>query len=506
MEVTKDNRIKTIYKDNTSSSEEDDAYSTTENLKFSSSEMMGETRRKEPLHFGLDKKGSDEIPICKHTYEENDVPADDLRAEYLRWHHRLGHMSCQKMKILAMIGILPKKLASIENPPLCSSCMYGAMKRVPWKTSKHKKKGDVNNKMYPIKKPGDCVSVDQLESRDLGFVAQLKGKLKTNRYKAATVFVDQHSRKGYVFLQKSLTSEETLLAKNAFEAHARNCGIKIKHYHADNGRFADNSWKKDIDEKGQTISYCGVNAHYQNEIAEKRIRDLTERARKMLLHAKSRWPEAITVNLWPYALRAAQDQINLIPNNLHGESYEESFTGVQVSAKAKNFRTFGCPVYALNNNLQSGSKIGKWEPRARMGINLGFSPRHARNVSLVLSLETGLVSPQFHVRHDDLFESVRLGQHPQVKSNWQKLSGFHKYTNEVKLEPPISQSDVKLNVNHPNMPETTSLNDEDIQIGSPPDVIQETPQVRRSDRLKNVPRVDYDESKVAYSAYYDALH
>ena len=81
------------------------------NRKFAifNSEMMGETIRKQILHFGLDKKGSDEIPLCKITHEENDITADDLRAEYSRWHHRLGH------KILVMIEILPRKIASIEN-------------------------------------------------------------------------------------------------------------------------------------------------------------------------------------------------------------------------------------------------------------------------------------------------------------------------------------------------------------------------------------------------------
>jgi hypothetical protein len=38
----------------------------------------------------------------------------------------------------------------------------------------------------------------------------------------------------------------------------------------------------------QTISFCGVNAHFQNGIAEKIIRDIQEQARTMLLHAKSR--------------------------------------------------------------------------------------------------------------------------------------------------------------------------------------------------------------------------
>jgi hypothetical protein len=65
--------------------------------------------------------------------------------------------------------------------------------------------------------PGECVSVDQLESRQVGFVAQLKGRLPLGRYRVATIFVDHHSRLGYVHLQKDSTSKATLKAKHAFE-------------------------------------------------------------------------------------------------------------------------------------------------------------------------------------------------------------------------------------------------------------------------------------------------
>lgn len=80
-------------------------------------------------------------------------------------------------------------------------------------------------------------------------------------------------------------------------------GVRIMHYHTDNGRFAENKWLAHIAMNGQTISFCGVNAHFQNGLAEKRIRDVTELARSDMIHAKTRWPEAITANLWPYALR-----------------------------------------------------------------------------------------------------------------------------------------------------------------------------------------------------------
>ena len=68
--------------------------------------------------------------------------------------------------------------------------------------------------------------------------------------------------------------EEILKTKAAFEAYARSLGVRIRHYHADNGRFTDKDFKQAIQDAGQSISYCGVNVHFQNGRAEKRIRDL----------------------------------------------------------------------------------------------------------------------------------------------------------------------------------------------------------------------------------------
>ncbi len=48
----------------------------------------------------------------------------------------------------------------------------------------------------------------------------------------------------------------------------------------------------------------------------------------------------------------------------------------------------------------------KWEPRARMGIYVGWSPSHASNVALVLNPRTGNILPQFHVVFDDNFTIV----------------------------------------------------------------------------------------------------
>ena len=62
--------------------------------------------------------------------------------------------------------------------------------------------------------------------------------LTKDRYTCATVFVDHFSNARYVHLQRSTSVEHTLEAKRAFEHHARQNQVTIKHYHADNGTFA----------------------------------------------------------------------------------------------------------------------------------------------------------------------------------------------------------------------------------------------------------------------------
>lgn len=66
-------------------------------------------------------------------------------------------------------------------------------------------------------------------------------------------------------------------AKRAFERHCDGHGVKVLHDHADNGRFADLLFLRDIADQKKRITYCGVNAHFQKGVAEKRIRDLQER-------------------------------------------------------------------------------------------------------------------------------------------------------------------------------------------------------------------------------------
>ena len=226
--------------------------------------------RTDPLRTEFDLNGPTNEPEAKVDIDEEEhIPQKDS-ASLLWWHHRLGHLSPTKLRILAKMGIM------------CTSCLYGKATRRPWRS---KTRNSSRWKQEPLTKPGQCVSVDQLESTTPGLIAQLRGIPTKKRYRGATVFVDQFSGLSYIHLQKTLSGEETVSAKEAFERYARSHGVQVIHYHADNGIFADNKWRKACADNSQRLTFCGVNAHFQNGVAERRIRELQEQARTMLIHA-----------------------------------------------------------------------------------------------------------------------------------------------------------------------------------------------------------------------------
>lgn len=372
--------------------------------------------REDPVYFDFGDASLQEKP-----------PPDkiDLRQRELQQiHERLGHAPMHRLRAMAKHGILPKYLAEVPVP-ICASCQYGKQTRTPWRS---RSPAGSTSRLVKITQPGDCVSIDQLESPTPGFIGQIKGILTTKRYQAATVFVDHFSRLGYVYLQTSTNAEETLQAKQSFEAYCRSFGVTIRHYHADNGRFSETKFVADMESKQQTMTLCGVGAHFQNGIAEKRIRDLQENARTMMLHATARWPQAHSTSLWPYAVRYANDVLNSTPrHDTTNRSPLELFSPTYTRPKLKHFHTFGCPTYVLNAPLQNaGRQIGKWMSRARLGIYLGMSPKHARSVALILNPRTGHVSPQYHIKFDDDFKTIATDTRDPTHGIWRRLTGLLK--------------------------------------------------------------------------------
>ena len=254
------------------------------------------------------------------------------------------------------------------------------------------------------------VSIDQLESPVLGFVPIAKGQPTICKYRGASVFVDHASDFTYVHMHHHLTMDETIDAKYIFECLAEQHGVRIKHYHCDNGRFTDKAFVDNVQAAHQTITFCGVRAHHQNGVAERHIRDITENTCTSLLHAAHRWSKAIAANLWPQAIKHVVNVRNSLPRPGKTESPLSKFARMSIQPNLKDFHPFGCPVYVLQAPLQTRSPFPKWGERSRIGIFLCHSPHHASSVPLVLSTQTSLVSPQFHCVFDNNFDTVRKEQ------------------------------------------------------------------------------------------------
>ncbi len=136
----------------------------------------------------------------------------------------------------------------------------------------------------------------------------------------------------------------------------------------------------------------------------------------------ARWPKAVHVALWPYALHFAAYLHSTVPILEDSTLQLEKFSSTSVGFNMRHFHTFACPVFALHSNLAAGSRIPKWSPQARLGLNLGPSPYHALNINLVLHLSTGLVSPQYHREYNDFCETV---QYNKTRFDELQISNFN---------------------------------------------------------------------------------
>ena len=123
--------------------------------------------------------------------------------------------------------------------PTFSACLFAKATCLQWIRKRQKNWNEENTST----KPGDMISVDQLVSPTPGLIGKLTEILTRNRYKYATVFVDQYSGLGYVYLQKTATADENFQVKKYFEAYCKQHGLSsVRAYHADNGIFRSRKW------------------------------------------------------------------------------------------------------------------------------------------------------------------------------------------------------------------------------------------------------------------------
>ena len=114
------------------------------------------------------------------------------------------------------------------------------------------------------------------------------------------------------------------------------------------------------------------------------------------------------LTLWPYAFEHAVFLWNNLPGRTSGIAPLELFTGVSLASfdHLQHSHVWGCPAYVLDPKLQDGKKLPKWQACAHRGQYLGVSPDHSSTIGRILNLQSGFISPQYHVIYDDLISTV----------------------------------------------------------------------------------------------------
>jgi hypothetical protein len=193
-----------------------------------------------------DEEPSEVIQQGPHTFdpsplteegEDIQLAAANDQAELMCWHYQLGHMGFPKLNQLAFNGKILKKLVKVL-PPKCTECLFGVITKLPWQGKETK----ADHEVFIATKPGECVSVNQMPSTEMGFYVQLKGKFTKKHYKCVTVFVNHFSCLCFVHLQINNLLAETLATKFAFEQYVAKYRVKILHYHCNNWQFHDNAF------------------------------------------------------------------------------------------------------------------------------------------------------------------------------------------------------------------------------------------------------------------------
>jgi hypothetical protein len=124
-------------------------------------------------------------------------------------------------------------------------------------------------------------------------------------------------------------------------------GISIKEYHTNNGVHASKQLRSSCEASNQSLSFSGKGAKHQNGIMDRMIGTLTHHAQTMLLHATHLWPDIITEDLWPFALKLAVDLHNVTPI-ISSLSPDEIFSGTKCTRnQLLDFHPFGCPSFVL---------------------------------------------------------------------------------------------------------------------------------------------------------------
>jgi hypothetical protein len=151
-----------------------------------------------------------------------------------------------------------------------------------------------------------------------------------------------------------------------------------------------------------------------------------------------RWPAVIQETMWPFAIRHAVAFHNASIQKGAQHSPHYLFTGEDPPTQLHDFRVFGSPTYVLKKELQDGTKLNKWCERSWQGAYIGHSFCHSGSIPLIYNPQTTHILPQYHVIHDEFFQTVAASSSKTLDEHLDKLfptSAHWEYKDQYSDEP-----------------------------------------------------------------------
>ena len=146
----------------------------------------------------------------------------------------------------------------------------------------------------------------------------------------------------------------------------------------------------------------------------------------MMLYAINKWRGMVTLHLWLFGLQVANDILNSTPQQGLQHITHRNIHRSGSTTKAVVFPYFWLSYVHAQQQAPIARELPKWQMESRVGVYLGPSSNHSRSIGLVLSPTMGHVSHQFHVRHNNFFETVsdKAMSFKLPMPEWMKLSGL----------------------------------------------------------------------------------
>uniref|UniRef100_A0A6V7JW40 Integrase catalytic domain-containing protein n=1 Tax=Bracon brevicornis TaxID=1563983 RepID=A0A6V7JW40_9HYME len=392
---------------------------------------------------------------------------------YQLWHARLGHIGSSKfLQIKRNNNLYQSNLPNNINPieELCEACVYGKQACLPF--SKERDRTHVKRPLFIIHLDA-CGPITPTTFDEKNYFV---------------TFIDEFTHYTVIYLLKHKSEVLTVFHDYVLKVETH-FNSKIAYLYCDNGtEYLSNEFKNFCSQKGIQYHLTVPHTPQQNSIAERINRTLVEKARTLLYGAN------LGKELWGEAVLTATYLTNLTPTKAIPQDKTPYELWHNRKPRLDHLRIFGSTVYVHDKNRKR-----KFDKKSIKGVLVGYH----QNGYKVLMIESNKIILARDVIFDEInFKITRPNKHrDEVEREENSTPELQKNDDRIKIsktEEESKETDVlEISENQENISkENAKENDENEMINAlTPEMNSHKNRndLRRSERIKNLPAKSYDE-------------